>query len=131
MGFGDEPERSSPNSSRRPSYYSEQFNAYRERQEAKARLEAWMNGREPRWAWDVQSDGWRVFVMSFPGTAHNRGVFVAEHPVEHGRILVWCEACHVADCGACRWAKSAYLAQVKAERLSSGTADDTNDGLPF
>lgn len=127
-GFGDErDERSSPSPSR---FYSAQFNAHREREEAQARLAAWMNGREPQWHWEMCGD-WRVFVMRFPGTAHDDLVCAAEHPTEHGRILTWCEACGVDDCGACRWAKAAYLAERKRDAVSSGGASYGGDGLPF
>lgn len=131
MGFGDEPEepRSSPSpSARAPRYYSEQFNAAREREEKIARLEAWMNGREPRWMWDVYGT-WKVFIMTFPGTVHEL-VFVAEHPTEHGRVMQWCESCSRDDCGACRFAKSAYLAERRRDNIALGFAAD-GTSLPF
>ena len=127
MGDGgdDETQSAPPSSSARaPSFYSAQFNVYREREEARARLAAWQNGREPEMTWDTYGT-WRVLVMTFPMTNHTL-VFAAEHPVEHGRLLTWCEGCHDARCAAALYARNVYLAERRKSRV---LPDD--DGLPF
>lgn len=132
MGFGDEVD-ASPKPVARS--YSAQFNAYREREEAKARLAAWMNGREPRWRWEMCGE-WRVLVMTFPGSVHDGDVYAAEHPTEYGRMLMWCERCRVADCGAAKWARATYLAMIKTERAAQrrgeyNTYSPPDRDLPF
>jgi hypothetical protein len=103
-----------------------------ERAKDKARLEIWMNGREPR-QWfeeysnkDFAREG-KFFCVEFPTTNHYF-VVAWERAHEWGTLYVWCFGCKRTDCGACRWTRSAYK-EARKEEFKDGNA--TTDDLPF
>ena len=108
-------------------YYSQQFDDYRTRQENRARLAAWMHGREPREQWESLGGLDYILYMSFPGTDHD--VIVFEHLIEWGRLVVWCAGCQMTNCGACKWAEQLYRKNLRVKRTL--TRGDEDDNLPF
>jgi hypothetical protein len=108
-------------------HYSQQFDDYRRKEENKARLAAWMQGREPVEEWESLGGLDFILYMKFPGVDHD--VIVFEHLIEWGRLVVWCFGCWRKDCGACRWAESLYRKELRTKRtLQRG---DKDDDLPF
>lgn len=108
-----------------------------ERAEQRAHVAAWMNGREPVQWWET-FDSWRndeygmtvaqrVFCMEFPTTVHYLVVAYENYP-EIGRLYTWCFGCKDHSCGACIWARKAYILEVKRV-VRQGDARD--DDLPF
>lgn len=113
MGQGEDDGRPHPVARQAPR--SAQYDAYRDRQEERARLAVWMNGNAPHWNWEEYESGMLVFAMTFPGTSHER-VWVFEHPQEFGRVLVWCYGCSDSRCTACVYARAEFLTQHTARR---------------
>lgn len=144
-----EPEHGAPSPSPSSSRYSGVYTGggedwQTERERNRVRLAAWMKGNEPRqWFEEYGSKESgsfsRFFCMEFPKTVHYFVVAWEPWP-EFGRLFVWCFGCKDAYCGACKWARAAYLADLKegarlrgsdpdAVRLRHGFANE-ND-LPF
>src|SRR4051812_22383671 len=132
MGDGAEPEQGKPLPPNR--FYSEQFNDFRQRQENRARLASWMNGREPVEVWEnlglpqhsmTGKDDVIILYTRFPTTNHD--VFCMASWVELGRLVVWCFGCKRSDCGAARWAEQRYRKEWKFRR----SLFDVKDDLPF
>jgi hypothetical protein len=136
MGDGAEPERVPSRPSREPA----QYRSWRDREEDKARREAWMKGLEPVEKWEQLGDGKLDFIlyMAFPMTAHDVICFdlwlaydvllKAERLRDWGRLVLWCFGCQSTECGACRWAERVYR---KGQSVRKILAKDDDDDLPF
>lgn len=133
-GDDDEDESLSPSrASSEPSshrVFSRQFDEYRRREEAKQRLAAWMNGREPVSHWEQYGERgqYPVLVMRFPTTFHHT-VYAAEF-YEYGKVKTFCEGCRVDDCAACLWARREYLTVTRQAREDQRRAA-ADAALPF
>lgn len=108
------------------------------RNEDKARLKIWMNGREPVGWWEHYENAQpkqSYYCMEFPTTVH---YFVVAwersnyRPLglfgEMGKLYVWCFGCKDSRCGACEWIRNAYIAET---RQAFRRGDAREDALPF
>jgi hypothetical protein len=86
-----------------------------QRGEDKARLRAWMNGREPVEWWEYYPNATppqQYLCMEFPTTVHYF-VVAFERAPEYGKLYTWCFGCKCDDCGACAWARQAYALALR------------------